>query len=68
MQAVYAFVVALFVSTTLIPPLGRVAHALRLTDKPGGRKAHAGLIPRTGGIAIFVGALLPAAALAPAAG
>ena len=33
----------------------RLARALRILDAPGLRKVHSGSIPRTGGIAIFVG-------------
>lgn len=59
MQAIYILLIALFISMVLIPPLKRVAGPLRLTDVPGGRKIHAASIPRTGGIAIAAGALIP---------
>jgi UDP-GlcNAc:undecaprenyl-phosphate GlcNAc-1-phosphate transferase len=59
MAAVYAFVLALFVSMSLVPPLESVAERVGLTDAPGGRKVHQKVIPRTGGIAIFIGFLAP---------
>ena len=48
-----------------MPVLIRVAGPLGLTDRGGGRKIHTGLTPRTGGIAIVLGALLPASLLMP---
>ena len=60
MQAAYAFVLALSLASVLIPVLIRVAGPLGLTDRGGGRKIHTGLTPRTGGIAIVLGALAPA--------
>jgi UDP-GlcNAc:undecaprenyl-phosphate/decaprenyl-phosphate GlcNAc-1-phosphate transferase len=59
LRAAYAFVLALFLAMVLIPPLVRVAGPLRLMDAGGGRKVHAGRIPRIGGVAIFVGFLVP---------
>ena len=58
-QAAYAFVLALFLSMALVPLVVRIAGPLGLSDRGGGRKVHEGLIPRTGGIAIFVGFLVP---------
>lgn len=59
MAAAYAFVLSLFISMALVPPLRSVAGRLRLTDTPGGRKVHQQVTPRTGGIAIFVGFITP---------
>lgn len=59
MQAIYVLLLSLFVSMVLIPPLSRFAPALGLTDKPDSRKIHTKLIPRTGGIAIVIGAITP---------
>ena len=59
MKAAYAFVLALFLATVLVPVLGRIAGRIGLTDVPGGRKIHANVMPRTGGIAIFFGFLAP---------
>lgn len=59
MQAIYTLLLALFVSMVLVPPLARIAGPLKLTDQPGERKIHFHAIPRTGGIAIVIGALAP---------
>ncbi|MEL7451151.1 MAG: MraY family glycosyltransferase [Pseudomonadota bacterium] len=53
------FFVALLVSMLLVPPLIRLAGRLKLVDEPDSRKIHEENIPRTGGIAIVLGALVP---------
>jgi len=58
-RAAFAFILALFLTMVLIPPLVRLAGPLRLMDTGGGRKVHAGRVPRIGGVAIFVGFLVP---------
>ncbi|WP_295885472.1 MraY family glycosyltransferase [uncultured Thiohalocapsa sp.] len=58
-RAAYAFLLALFLAMVLIPPLVHAAGPLGLMDSGGGRKVHAGRIPRIGGVAIFVGFLVP---------
>jgi UDP-GlcNAc:undecaprenyl-phosphate/decaprenyl-phosphate GlcNAc-1-phosphate transferase len=55
----FAFVIAMVVTTALIPPLVRVAARLHVLDIPASRKVHAAPMPRVGGIAMAVGALLP---------
>ncbi len=42
----------------LTPAAGWLGRQLDLVDRPGGRRHHQGVIPRTGGIAIFGGFLL----------
>jgi len=59
MQAIYVLIVALFISMLLVPPLSRFAGLFGMTDQPSDRKIHRGAIPRTGGIAIVIGALIP---------
>lgn len=59
MQAVYVLILALFLSMVMIPPLSRLAGLMGIVDKPSQRKIHGTIIPRTGGIAIVVGALIP---------
>lgn len=54
-----SFITALFVTMLLIPPLMRTARRLQFVDLPDERKVHAVAIPRIGGVAIVVGALLP---------
>ena len=54
-----AFIVALAMTMALIPPLIRFAGKLQLLDQPGDRKVHVAAIPRVGGVAMVLGALLP---------
>lgn len=65
MLAFFAFLVATFVTIVLIPPLRRAAEARGLFDMPSDRKVHRMPIPRVGGIAMAVGALLPVMMWAP---
>ncbi len=46
------------VTLLLVPLAGRAGVALGLVDRPGGRRRHQGVIPRTGGLAIFAGFFL----------
>jgi UDP-GlcNAc:undecaprenyl-phosphate GlcNAc-1-phosphate transferase len=50
-----AFAVALGVSAVIMPAVIRLAHRIGVVDRPGGRRAHQGDIPRLGGIGIFLG-------------
>lgn len=59
MVQLLTFVLAMFITMALIPPLMRGAQNLRLVDIPDDRKTHVGAIPRIGGIAMAVGALVP---------
>ncbi len=47
--------VAFFVVAFLVPMLHAPAARMGLVDQPGGRKQHDGLVPLTGGLAIFAG-------------
>lgn len=47
------FAVALLLALGLTPLAGRLGRRWGLVDRPGGRRAHRGEIPRTGGIALF---------------
>ena len=53
------FFIALLVSMMLVPALVRISPRLGLVDVADDRKIHAGAIPRSGGIAIVLGALVP---------
>jgi UDP-GlcNAc:undecaprenyl-phosphate/decaprenyl-phosphate GlcNAc-1-phosphate transferase len=59
MDLLVAFVIAMVTTMALIPPLERVAARLQMLDNPLGRKMHAQPIPRVGGVAMVIGALLP---------
>jgi UDP-GlcNAc:undecaprenyl-phosphate GlcNAc-1-phosphate transferase len=37
----------------LAPLAGRLGHWLNIVDRPGGRRAHQGAVPRLGGVALF---------------
>ncbi|MFK7886458.1 MAG: MraY family glycosyltransferase [Gammaproteobacteria bacterium] len=54
-----SFFISLLVSMLLVPMLVRVSARLGLVDIPDSRKVHVGAIPRSGGIAIVAGALVP---------
>jgi UDP-GlcNAc:undecaprenyl-phosphate GlcNAc-1-phosphate transferase len=54
----FSFITSLFICMALVPPLQVAAGRLRFMDVPGGRKVHAGPIPRIGGIAFGSAALL----------
>ncbi len=55
----FGFLIAVFVTIVLIPPLTHLAGRLQIVDVPDTRKVHTMAIPRIGGIAMAVGALLP---------
>ncbi len=59
MVPAFAFVVSLAVTMVLIPRLMGVAGRLHMLDLPNARKVHRDVIPRVGGIAMVVGAVLP---------
>jgi UDP-GlcNAc:undecaprenyl-phosphate GlcNAc-1-phosphate transferase len=58
-----AFLVALLAAALLTPVTRRVALRLGAFALPGGRHVHRSIVPRLGGIAIYVALLLPLAAL-----
>lgn len=47
------FVIALASALILTPLAARLGWRLGLVDRPGGRRRHAGIIPRTGGVALY---------------
>ena len=59
MIAFFAFILAMFISIVLIPPLMRSASRLAFVDVPSERKVHAAPIPRIGGLAMVAGAITP---------
>lgn len=54
-----AFILALAITVTLIPPLMRGAVKLAIVDVPDARKVHSVAVPRVGGIAMILGAMVP---------
>ena len=65
MAIAFGFIIGLFVTMVLIPPLVRLSEKFGILDQPGPRKVHAEPIPRVGGIAIFCGTLLALVLWAP---
>lgn len=59
MEGVLGFFVALFLSILIVPVLTKHAGRLGMIDIPDGRKSHIGLVPRVGGIAIAISAIIP---------
>ncbi|MEM7531108.1 MAG: MraY family glycosyltransferase [Chloroflexota bacterium] len=47
--------VAFVITALCIPIATGIGHRVGLVDRPGGRRKHNGVIPRTGGIAMFAG-------------
>src|SRR4026208_2225857 len=54
-----SFFIALIGSMLLVPILIRWSGQLHLMDLPDSRKVHVGSIPRSGGVAIVIGAAIP---------
>ena len=48
----------LVLTALLTPVAARVGHRLGLVDRPGGRRQHTGVIPRTGGLALWGGLVI----------
>jgi UDP-GlcNAc:undecaprenyl-phosphate GlcNAc-1-phosphate transferase len=61
----FGFIIATFATTVLIPPLVRLADWLHIADMPAARKVHKVPVPRLGGLAMAIGALLPLLMWAP---
>ena len=59
MTLFFGFIIATFVTIVLIPPLVRLAEWLRVVDMPAARKVHKAPVPRLGGLAMAIGAVLP---------
>ena len=64
-EVVYAAVLALVVVVLLTPAVGGMARLLGVVDRPERRRLNRNPIPRLGGIALFLGILVPALAFLP---
>jgi UDP-GlcNAc:undecaprenyl-phosphate GlcNAc-1-phosphate transferase len=60
-----AFLIALLSTFLLTYPIKKIAIKLKILDFPNARKIHKKIIPRFGGMAIFIGAFLGALYLQP---
>src|SRR5216684_1937593 len=61
-EVVWGAVVALVIVVLLTPAVGGMARLLGAVDQPGGRRLHTRPIPRLGGLALFLGVIVPALA------
>ena len=55
LQYVVPFVIALVVSYLLTPSVKKLAIKIGAVDRPNARKVHTHVIPRLGGLAIYIG-------------
>src|SRR5689334_7380076 len=62
LQVVWGALVALAVVVLLTPAVGGMARLLGVVDAPGGRRVNRSPVPRLGGIALFLGFVIPALA------
>src|SRR5919204_569251 len=62
LQVLYGAAVALVVVVLLTPAVGGMARLLGVVDKPDGRRLNVRPIPRLGGLALFLGIIVPALA------
>jgi UDP-GlcNAc:undecaprenyl-phosphate/decaprenyl-phosphate GlcNAc-1-phosphate transferase len=61
-EVVWGAIVALVIVVLLTPAVGGMARLLGAVDQPGGRRLHNRPIPRLGGLALFLGVIVPALA------
>lgn len=52
---IIAFIVSFIVAVSITPLIKKLAIKIGAVDKPNSRKIHQGLMPRLGGLAIFIG-------------
>lgn len=57
-QYIVAFLIAFGISFCLTPLIKRFAIQVGAVDAPDARKVHSGLVPRLGGLAIFIGYII----------
>ena len=50
----FPFLLAMFVSYVLTPYIKKLAFAIGAIDKPDNRKVHKKIMPRLGGLAIYI--------------
>ncbi|MDX6511505.1 MAG: UDP-GlcNAc:undecaprenyl-phosphate/decaprenyl-phosphate GlcNAc-phosphate transferase [Gaiellaceae bacterium] len=62
LEVVWGAVVALVIVVALTPAVGGMARMLGVVDQPGGRRLNRVAVPRLGGIALFLGIMVPSLA------
>jgi UDP-GlcNAc:undecaprenyl-phosphate GlcNAc-1-phosphate transferase len=65
LSVVFGALVACLVVVLLTPAVGGMARRLGVVDTPGGRRVNQLPVPRLGGLALFLGLLVPALAFLP---
>jgi UDP-GlcNAc:undecaprenyl-phosphate GlcNAc-1-phosphate transferase len=68
LQVVYGSIAALVIVVVLTPAVGSAARYLRLVDRRGEGERERPSIPRFGGLALFLGVIVPSLAFLPLAG
>jgi UDP-GlcNAc:undecaprenyl-phosphate GlcNAc-1-phosphate transferase len=68
LQVLYGFAAALVIVLVLTPAVGRSARYLRLVERPQEGERERPTIPRLGGLALFLGILVPSLAFLPLGG
>jgi len=66
LEVVWGALIACAVVIVLTPAVGGMARRLGIVDLPGGRRINQLPVPRLGGLALFLGILVPALAFLPA--
>ena len=56
---IYNFYFSFFLTSLILPLAIKIGHACHIMDNPNSRKVHKMPIPRTGGLAIGLGAIIP---------
>jgi UDP-GlcNAc:undecaprenyl-phosphate GlcNAc-1-phosphate transferase len=64
-EVLYGAVLAFAIVLLMTPAVGRVARRLGAVDQPAHRRLNLQPVPRLGGLALFIGILLPALAFLP---
>src|SRR3954467_1399590 len=62
LQVVWGALLAFVIVVLLTPAVGGMARMLGVVDRPGGRRVNRSPVPRLGGIALFLGFVVPALA------
>ncbi len=59
MTFLFSLYFSVLLTTLLVPPFMRIGSRFGMIDVPDARKVHSRIIPRTGGIAVIIGTLIP---------
>ncbi len=62
LEVVWGAIIAFVVVVLLTPAVGGMARVLGVVDRPGGRRLNRRPVPRLGGLALFLGVLVPSLA------